>query len=127
MTPLRILVVEDDAMIAMLFTEMLEGLGHQVCGSVASEQEAVAAALALAPELMIVDERLRVGTGPGAMVEILTHGHVPHLFVTGNPVRVEQAMPGSIVIAKPFREAELVAGIARAMVQPAAKPAASRR
>ena len=56
MTPLRILVVEDDAMIAMLFTEMLEGMGHDVCGSVASEAEAVAAARSLAPDLMIVDE-----------------------------------------------------------------------
>ncbi len=124
MTPLRILVVEDDAMIAMLFTEMLEGMGHDVCGSVASEAEAVAAARSLAPDLMIVDERLRIGTGPGAMIEILSRGHVPHLFVTGNPPRVQQVMPGSVVISKPFREAELIAGMNRAMSRAHAKPAA---
>jgi CheY-like chemotaxis protein len=46
MVPLRILIVDDDALIAMFLAELLEGMGHRVCASVATEAEAVAIAAA---------------------------------------------------------------------------------
>ena len=55
MKALQILVVEDDALIAMLLEETLAELGHYVCGVEASQSGAVNAALRCRPDLMIVD------------------------------------------------------------------------
>jgi two-component system, response regulator PdtaR len=44
MQPLRVLVIEDDALIAMLLGEMLSDLGHRVCATAATPAEAIAAA-----------------------------------------------------------------------------------
>ena len=43
MTALRVLVVEDDALIGALLAEMLAGMGHDVCGIEATEAAAVSA------------------------------------------------------------------------------------
>ena len=37
-SPVRVLVIEDDALIAMLLSEILAGMGHVVCATVATEQ-----------------------------------------------------------------------------------------
>ena len=44
MKALRVLVIEDDALIAMLLAELLAGMGHDVCATAATEAEAVIAA-----------------------------------------------------------------------------------
>ncbi len=82
--PLRILVVEDDALIGMLLGDMLEVMGHQVCAIEATEAGAVAAAAQWAPDLMIVDVNLYEGNGISAVDQILVKGFVPHVFVTGD-------------------------------------------
>ncbi len=113
--PLRIMVVEDDALIGMLLTDMLEGMGHDVCAVVASQRDAVAAALRCKPDLMLVDARLRGGCGIAAVTEILRSGFIPHAFVTGDTAEVHAIRPHAVVIDKPFREQELVQGIRRAL------------
>ena len=49
MKVLRILVVEDDALIGMLLAEVLVGMGHEVCAIEANEADAVAAAARCRP------------------------------------------------------------------------------
>jgi len=115
MGSLRIVVVEDDAIIATLFEELLGMMGHQVCASVASEADAVVAARTLSPDLMIVDEWLNPGSGVTAMHTILKSGHVPHVYVTTNIARVRDVDPGAVIVSKPFREAELVNGMRLAL------------
>jgi DNA-binding response OmpR family regulator len=70
MKPLRILGVEDDGMAALTLAEMLAMQGHDVLAIATTEFEAVAAALDLKPELMIVDAQLRRGSGLGAVDRI---------------------------------------------------------
>lgn len=115
MKALRVLVVEDDALIGELLAEMLEGMGHDVCAMEATEADAVAAAARLGPDLMIVDVRLREGSGVGAVEEILRAGPIPHVFVTGDISRILALRPGAVVIQKPFREADLARGIQHAL------------
>jgi len=115
MNPLRILVVEDDAVIAALFAELLAMLGHQVCATVASEGAAVLAAKVWSPDLMIVDERLGPGSGVSAMLEISRSGHVPHVYVTASSIRVRDIEPDAIIVSKPFRESELLNGMRLAL------------
>lgn len=83
MTRLRILLVEDDAVISALLAELLTGVGHAICGTATTETEAVAAALRHAPDLMIVDVRLRDGNGVSAVETILRRSAMPHVFITG--------------------------------------------
>jgi CheY-like chemotaxis protein len=113
-TSLRILLVDDDAMIGLLLSEMLEDMGHTICGIEANETAAVAAAAWHHPDLMIVDARLGHGSGVDAMARILQSGFIPHLYMTGNIAWVLARAPTAIVLQKPFGEADLRRGILRA-------------
>jgi len=113
MQPLRILVIEDDALIGMLLADLLEGMGHDVVAIAATEDAAVAAAERFRPNFMTVDARLRVGNGLAAVGRIERHGAVPHVFISGGPFA--PAQPGAIVLQKPFVERELVRAMHRAL------------
>jgi DNA-binding response OmpR family regulator len=113
--PLRVLVVEDDAMLGVLLAEMLEDMGHDICALETTEAGAVAAAAQYRPDLMILDARLGAGSGISAVEEILRTWLVPHLFMSGNISKVKALRPGAEVLEKPFREAELARAIQRVL------------
>jgi DNA-binding response OmpR family regulator len=115
MKALRVLLVEDDAMIGMLLADILKEMGHDVCAIEGTQNGAVTAAAHYRPDLMIVDARLGHGSGVTAVEEILRSGFVPHLFITGNISRVMALRPGAVVLEKPFREADLMHAIQRAL------------
>jgi two-component system, response regulator PdtaR len=115
MKALRVLVVEDDALIAGLLSELLAGMGHDVCATAATEAHAVAAATRHRPDLLIVDAALARGSGVSAVEEILRAGPVAHLFVSGDPGTVQALRPNAVVIRKPFRERELLSAIESAI------------
>jgi two-component system, response regulator PdtaR len=111
MKAFRVLVVEDDALIAMLLAELLAGMGHDVCAIAATEAEAVIAATRYGPDLMIVDAGLGRGSGVSAVEEILRAGPLAHVFISGDAERVRLRKPDAVVVRKPFREAELARAI----------------
>jgi CheY-like chemotaxis protein len=111
----RILVAEDEAIIAMLLALLLRSMGYEVCAVVGSESEAVAEAARCKPDLMIVDARLGRGSGIAAVTEILRGGFVPHVFVTGDAFQVRTLRPDAVILKKPFVENELALAIARAL------------
>lgn len=123
MKALRVLVVEDDAVIAMLLADMFAAMGHDVCAIEATEAGAVAAADRCRPDLMIVDARLGDGNGFSAVEKILQTGFVPHVFISGDISTVRARKPGAVAIQKPFDESALVGAIQRAL----GAMAASRR
>jgi CheY-like chemotaxis protein len=112
---LRVLVVEDNAIIGMLYAELLAEMGHAVCAIEATETDAVTAAGHYKPDLMIVDAALDEGSGVSAVEEILRTGFVPHVFVSGNAAAVQALRPGAIVIQKPFQDPDLARAIQRAL------------
>jgi len=111
MKALRILVVEDDAMIGMLLAEMLLEMGHDVCAVEATAAGAVTAAARFIPDLMIVDVQLGDGSGVSAVEEILRTGFVPHVFASGDTSSIRALRPDAVAIQKPFRESDLVRAI----------------
>jgi len=115
MKALRVLVVEDEILIGMLLADTLGAVGYEVCAIEATETGAVAAAARCKPGLMIVDARLRDGSGVSAVEEILRTGWVPHVFISGETSTVQALRPGSIVIRKPFRDMDLHGAIQRAL------------
>jgi CheY-like chemotaxis protein len=112
---LRILVMEDETILAMLLADVLVEMGHEVCATEATEAGAVAAAVRCKPDLMIVDARLRDGSGVAAVEKILKRGFIPHVFVSGETSSVRALRPGAVVIQKPFREPDLARAIQRAL------------
>ncbi len=118
MMALRILVVEDEPIIAMMFAEVLESMGHDVCAIESTEAGAVAAAARCKPNLMIVDARLTDWSGVMAVSRILLSGFVPHVFVSGASACELSLGPDAVMLQKPFDEA----GLARAMKQALGAP-----
>ena len=117
MKALRILLVEDEAIIAMLFADVLDGLGHDVCAIEATEDDAVAAAARCVPDLIIVDVNLGAGSGVSVVSKILETRYVPHVFITGDTsaaLTVEAYETGSELIHKPVRVSDLARAIRRA-------------
>lgn len=114
MKPMSVLVVEDDAFIAMLLVQILEAMGFTVCAIEATESAAIRSALSFKPGLMIVDSSLREGSGVIAVSKICSVHFIPHVFVSGDPEGVLAERPNSIVLQKPFRERDLAAAIERA-------------
>jgi len=99
-------------MIGTLLAELLANLGYNVCPVETTEAGAVAAAARSRPDLMIADVTLAEGSGVSAVDRISRVGPVPHLFISGDVFQT--AMPGSVLLRKPFREADLVQAIGRA-------------
>ena len=119
MKPLRILLVDDDALIGSLLTEMLEAMGHVVCGLEATEAGAVQAGLQARPDLMIVDAQLGEGSGLAAVDAIWTVAAVPHIFMSG--AELPNGRRPAVVLRKPFLYKDLVSAIGSATrTEPAA-------
>jgi CheY-like chemotaxis protein len=114
-TARRILLIDDDTMIAMLLSEMLEEMGHHVGVTAATEAEAVTTAATYKPDLMIVDACLANGSGIGAVDQILKSGFIPHLFISGNIAKVRALRPDAVLLEKPFEERALMRAIASAL------------
>jgi two-component system, response regulator PdtaR len=115
MKALRVLVVEDDAMIGMLLADVCAGMGYDVCPIEATEAGAVGAAARYRPDLMIVDARLGDQSGVSAVEEILRTGFIPHIFISGDTSMVQALKAGAVAISKPFDESDLVRAIQRAL------------
>jgi DNA-binding NarL/FixJ family response regulator len=111
MNKLRVLIIEDHALIAMLLAELLAEMGYEICGSTATEAEGVSAAIQDRPDLMIVDVGLGQGNGISAVEEIFRSASIPHVFISGDEQSVLRRRPGAIVLRKPFRKAELARAI----------------
>jgi two-component system, response regulator PdtaR len=111
MERLRVLIVEDNALIGLLLAEMLTAMGHLVCGVEATEAGAIEAAARWRPDLMIVDAELQEGNGVQAIKSILTSGPMPHVFMSGAATGIGGS--DGPVLQKPFGERQLVRAIER--------------
>jgi CheY-like chemotaxis protein len=118
MTPLRILLVEDEALLGSLLGEVLEGMGHVVCGIESTETAAVAAAARCKPDMILADIQLGTGSGVSAVEQILSRGFVPHVFYSGDISGVQATRPTAVAIQKPFRVPDLARAFERALGAP---------
>jgi CheY-like chemotaxis protein len=121
---LRVLVVEDEVIIAWELTEMLAQLGHETCGMAVDAAEAIAQAAESRPDLVLMDVRLRRGDdGITAARAIQAQRPVPVLFCTaygGDPaIRARmQAANAAGILSKPILLKDLRRAIAEAVPNP---------
>lgn len=104
--PARILIVEDEALVAMELRFVLEDLGHEVVGTAADSQMALNLAKETDVDLALVDIHLSDGpTGVSIGRELATDHKVAVLFMTANPGMVRDGVAGTIgVLSKPTDE-----------------------
>ena len=116
----RVLVVEDEGIVAADLAETLAGLGYEVIGTVDTAEAAIAGAIDLAPDIVLMDIRL---AGPldgiQAAAAIKQRRDVPVVFLTASSddktlARALETGPLGYVV-KPFRTAELRAAIELAL------------
>jgi CheY-like chemotaxis protein len=83
---LRILIVEDEILIAIDMRDLLEGSGHVVVGIADSADHAIATALRERPDLALMDIVL-AGSRDGidAALELRQRLDIPSLFITAHP------------------------------------------
>src|SRR5437588_2254235 len=79
---LRVLLVEDEIMVALLLEDMLAELGHEVVGPVARLDEALEMAQGQALDIALLDVNLN-GKEIYPVVEALAARDIPFVFVTG--------------------------------------------
>ncbi|RLC47277.1 MAG: hypothetical protein DRI23_11505 [Candidatus Cloacimonadota bacterium] len=80
----KILLVEDEAIVAQYLSLELELEGYEVCGYVATGEEAIQKALEEKPDLILMDINI-LGDIDGiqAAEEILKQRYIPIIFMTG--------------------------------------------
>lgn len=114
---LRLLIVEDEAMVAMLIEDMLTGLGCvivDVAGSVATAVKLVDAKGATL-DGAILDVNLG-GEKVFPVADALAARGVPFMFATGyGPAGLNERYPGVVTLSKPFRLAALERALAAAI------------
>lgn len=107
-TPLRVLVVEDELLIALLLEEYLVSIGCEVVGIARDSISACRLVDQEHPDLALLDVNLANGTSAPVARLMAEHGR-PFIFVTAydNLERLPQDLRESRVIQKPVDPARL--------------------
>ncbi|TFL17287.1 response regulator [Jannaschia formosa] len=110
--PLRVVVVEDDAIIAMELEMMLQDLGVEVLGIATTAAEAIRLVEQHRPDCATMDINIRgERDGISAAIEIYELLGVRSIFATayGNPETVKRAAPAHPIgwVKKPFEAEDL--------------------
>lgn len=110
-TPLRFLIVEDEALVAMLIEDVLSDLGHEVVAIAGRLEQALKLARETAVDFAILDVNLN-DERTYAVAEVLSARGVPFIFATGYGIGGVDEMWKSVrVLAKPFEPYQLNAAI----------------
>ena len=124
---MRILIAEDNSLIAMAMATSLERAGHEVVGPVVANAPAMAAARETPPDLALVDIDLQGGdSGFDLAASLHVELGVPSLFVTGQlGEAIERGAsigsgdghgcPALGALGKPFRMPLLLAAVEGAL------------
>jgi CheY-like chemotaxis protein len=117
-TQARVLIIEDEPIIAMDLETIVRDLGHDVTGVAVTRDEAVSQALAERPGLVLADIQLADdSSGIDAVKDILAEFPVPVIFITAFPERLltgERPEP-TFLITKPFQRSTVKAAISQAL------------
>jgi CheY-like chemotaxis protein len=108
---LRLLVVEDEALISALMEDMLAELGHHVVACVGSIEEAASLASGADFDAALLDVSLG-GTTVDAVAETLARRGKPFIFTTGDDRTIPPAFKDRPTLLKPYQIEQLGALLA---------------
>ncbi|MCB1339734.1 MAG: response regulator [Pseudooceanicola sp.] len=115
----RVMVIEDEAIIAMDIVAIVQDVGHAVTGIARTRTEAVKLANAQRPDLILADIQLADNSsGIDAVNDILAKfDDIPVIFITAFPERLltgDRPEP-AFLITKPFSEEQVRSAVSQAM------------
>lgn len=114
----RIMIIEDEPLIAMDIEQMVETLGHKVVGIARTHKEALVLYHAQRPAMVLADIQLADGSsGIDAVNDILKEDTIPVIFITAFPERLltgKRSEP-TFLVTKPFNPDMVKALISQAL------------
>jgi DNA-binding response OmpR family regulator len=110
-TPLNLIIIEDEALVAMLVEDALTLHGHRVMGIADTVSAAIALVDQERPDLALCDVKLADGDSGLTAAQLLADRGIPCVFLSGNCP--EQGGHPLVIgcIAKPFRAGSLGAAV----------------
>lgn len=114
-----VMIIEDEAIIAMDLESILSDMGHRVTGIATTREEAVALGRADVPDLILADIQLADNSsGIDSINDLIGElGERPVIFITAFPERLltgEKHEP-AFLISKPYTEGQVVSAVSQAM------------
>ena len=111
----KVLVVEDEMMIAMLIEDMLDEFGCKTVGPATNVPRALELIGKEQVEVAVLDLNLD-GNDTYAIADALRHKRVPFIFATGyGSTGLREDYRGRPVLQKPFQARELETALAQAL------------
>jgi CheY-like chemotaxis protein len=113
-----VLIIEDEALIALDLESLVENLGHRVIGVARTRNQAIEIADKYRPGLVLADIQLADGSsGLDAVNDLLNSFEVPMIFITAYPERFltgERPEP-AFLVARPYQPATVSALVSQAL------------
>ena len=113
-----ILIIEDEALIALDLENIIENLGHRSIGIARTRAEAIALSKTKRPGLILADIQLADGSsGLEAVNDLLDTFEVPVIFITAYPERFltgERPEP-AFLVSKPYQKSTVSALVSQAL------------
>ena len=115
----RVMIIEDEAIIAMDIRSIVTDMGHEVVGIARTRTAAVEMGLKTQPDLILSDIQLSDNSsGIDAVNDLLEQfGNIPVIFITAFPERLltgDRPEP-AFLISKPYTEEEVRTAVGQAM------------
>jgi two-component system, response regulator PdtaR len=115
---LRVLIVEDEFIIADEIASIVEGVGHSIIGPAGTVDEAMSILEGGNPDFAIIDANLR-GESSSPLAHRLSELHVPFCVCTGYRIDDLRSTFGEVpVVQKPVRARTLLQILAAATARP---------
>ena len=114
----RVMIIEDEPIIASDISAIVSSLGHEVTGIARTHTEAVEMGKEYPADLILADIQLADNSsGIDAVNDLLKLMDVPVIFITAFPERLltgDRPEP-AFLISKPFKEAQVLSAVSQAM------------
>jgi len=111
---MHVLIIEDEPLIAMSIEDVLRDCGCSSFDFATNAADAIAAATLRCPDFITADVQLAPGCGIDAVGAICRGKVIPVIFITGTPAAIQFRRPGSIIVHKPFEDADIKSAFWRA-------------
>ena len=100
---MKILIVEDEALLAMELESEVEEAGHEIVGVAAESKQALSLIEKSSPQFAFVDIQLLDGPTGIDVGRHLASRSIPYVFVSGNLKRIPEDFAGALgAIEKPY-------------------------
>jgi CheY-like chemotaxis protein len=107
LTGLRILIMEDESLVAMLIQDILADIGCEIAGVASRFDDAMKKAKTVAFDIAIVDVNLH-GTQTFAIAEELAKRGLAFIFATGyGAENLPEPLRTAPILKKPFQQSDL--------------------